>query len=230
MFIALIPAYGEEKSIGNVIKETLKYVDKVVVIDDGSKDRTVKIANDLGATVLRHSKNMGVGAAMRTGIDYAKKVKPDLLVALDADGQHNPNDIPRLIKPILSGEADFVIGSRMLENDKQMPFIKLVGNKILNLIVSIFIKRMISDSQSGFRALNQESIMALNLEGDKTYVQEMIIELSLKGKKIKEVPIETNHRNHGKSKVTSNTIEYIIKTMPIILRTYIRCLRARDIT
>jgi len=179
--------------------------------------------------VLQHKKNMGVGAAMRTGINYAKKIRPDLLVTLDADGQHDPSDIPRLIKPILSGEADFVIGSRRLEKDQHMKLINLIGNKILNLIVSIFIRKMIKDSQSGFRALNQKSIMALNLEGDKTYVQEMIIELSLKGKKIKEVFIDTNHRNNGKSKVTSNIIDYAIKTMPIILRTYIRCLLVQDI-
>ena len=106
-----------------------------------------------------------------------------------------------------------------------MKSINLIGNRILNLIVSIIIKKKINDSQSGFRVLNQKSIMALNLEGDKTYVQEMIIELSLKGKKIKEVPIETNHRNHGKSKVTSNIIDYSIKTLIIIFKTYIRYIR-----
>jgi len=168
---------------------------------------------------------MGVGAAMRTGINYAKKIRPDILVTLDGDGQHDPNDIPRLIKPILSGEADFVIGSRRLENDHHMKLINLIGNRILNLIVSMFIRTKINDSQSGFRVLNQKSIMALNLEGDKTYVQEMIIDLSLKGKKIKEVSIETKHRNHGKSKVTSNIIDYAIKVIIIIFKTYIRCMR-----
>ncbi len=211
-----------------MIIETSKYVDKIIVIDDGSTDDTAKIAYDLGATVLQHKKNMGVGAAMRTGINYAKKIRPDVLVTLDGDGQHDPSDIPRLIEPILSGEADFVIGTRILENEHHMKSINRIGNRILNLIVSIFIRRKINDSQSGFRALNQKSIMALNLKGDKTYVQEMIIELSLKGKKIKEVPIKTNQRNHGKSKVTSNIINYIIETIPIILRTYIRsCARMR---
>lgn len=225
MIYALIPAYDEEKNIGNVIKETSKYVDKIVVIDDGSEDRTAKIAYDLGATVLQHKKNMGLGAAMRTGINYAKKIRPDILVTLDADGQHDPSDIPRLIKPILSGEADFVIGSRRLEKCQHMKSINLIGNKILNLIVSIFIKEIIKDSQSGFRALNQNSIMALSLEGDKTYVQEMIIELCIKGYKIKEVFIKTNKRNHGKSKVTSNIIDYAIKTSIIIFKTYIRSCR-----
>lgn len=208
-----------------MIRETSKYVDEIIVVDDGSRDRTAKIAYDLGATVLQHSRNMGVGAAMRTGINYVKKIRPDLLVTLDADGQHNPCDIPRIIKPILSGEADLVIGSRILENGQHTPLIKIVGNKILSLIVSIFTKTMIRDSQSGFRALNQKSIMALNLEGDKTYVQEMIIELSLKGNRIKEVTIDTNHRNHGISKVTSNIIEYSIKTLIIIFKTYIRSYR-----
>ena len=172
--------------------------------------------------MLQHPKNMGVGAAMRTGINYAKKIRPDLIVTLDADGQHDPKDIPRLIKPILSGEADFVIGSRRLKNDHHMKLINLIGNKILNLIVSILIKTLISDSQCGFRALNQESFMALNLEGDKTYVQEMIIELSLKDKRIKEVPIQTYYRKNGISKVTSNIIDYTIKTITIIIKTYIR--------
>ncbi|GAG78552.1 unnamed protein product, partial [marine sediment metagenome] len=169
-------------------------MDKIIVVDDGSTDRTAQIAKDLGATVIQHKKNMGVGAAMRTGINYAKKIKPDIIVTLDADGQHDPSDIPRLIKPILSGEADFVIGSRRLEKCQDMKQINVIGNKILNLIVSVLIRKRIKDSQSGFRALNQNSIMTLNLEGDKTYVQEMIIELCLKGKKIKEVFIETNNR------------------------------------
>ena len=173
---------------------------------------------------------MGVGAAMRTGINYAKKISPDLLVTLDADGQHNPKDIPRLIKPILCGEADFVIGSRMLKRDKHTKSINLIGNRILNLIVSILTKTLISDSQCGFRALNQDSFMALNLEGDKTYVQEMIVELSLKNKKIKLVPIEINYRKNGVSKVTSNIIDYSIKTIIILLKTCIRSYRARTLS
>ncbi len=165
---------------------------------------------------------MGVGGAIRTGINYAKELKPDILVTLDADGQHKPSDIPRLIQPILSGEADFVIGSRRIDEDPNITSINLIGNKILNAIVSVFIGKRITDAQSGFRALNIESIMALNLQGDKTYVQEMIIELCLKGKKFKEVFIETNKRDHGKSKVTSNIIDYAVKTSIIICKTYIR--------
>ena len=89
-------------------------MDKIIVIDDGSTDRTAKIAYDLGVTVLQHSKNMGVGAAMRTGINYAKKIRPDLLVTLDGDGQHNPKEIPRLVNKMRSTGVDIVAGSRIL--------------------------------------------------------------------------------------------------------------------
>jgi glycosyltransferase involved in cell wall biosynthesis len=165
---------------------------------------------------------MGVGAAIQTGINYAKKIKPDILVILDADGQHNPGDIPKLIKPILLGEADFIIGSRIYKNDNHMKTINLLGNRILNLIVSIIVKKMIHDSQSGFRALNKNSIMDVTIKGNKTYVQEMIIDLSLKNKKIKEIFIETNHRKFGNSKVTSNIFDYAIKSTVIIMKSFIR--------
>ncbi len=223
IIVALIPAYGEEKTIADVILETSKYVDKIIVVDDKSKDRTAEIAQKLGATVLQHEKNMGLGGAIRTGINYAKELKPDIIVILDADGQHKPQDIPRLVKPILSGETDFVIGYRMIEKDQDMKKINVIGNKILNLIVSVFIGKRILDAQSGFRALNQASFMTLSLKGDKNYAQEMIIELCIKGKKFKEVLIETNNRIHGKSKVTSDVVDYAFKTSITMCKTYLRC-------
>lgn len=200
--------------------ETSKYVDRIIVIDDGSKDKTPKIANHRGATVLRHTRNMGVGAAMRTGTNYAKKFNPDIVVTLDGDGQHNPSDIPKIIRPILSDQVDFVLGSRFLQGDPPMPLLKLIGNKLLSILVSILTRVRVTDAQSGFRALRREALMALNLEGDKTYVQEMIMELCLKGYKLKEVPITVRSRKYGNSKVTSNIIKYVVKTLPIIFRSY----------
>jgi glycosyltransferase involved in cell wall biosynthesis len=221
MILALIPAYNEEKSIGDVIRGALKYVDKVIVIDDGSSDKTYDIAYSLGATVLRHSRNMGVGASIRTGINYAKKVNPELIIILDADGQHDPNDIPRLIQPILSGQADFVLGSRFLQGNPTMPLLKFIGNKFLSLLVSILLCTRVTDAQTGFRALNRRALMALHIEAEYTYVQEMIIKLYLKGCKLKEVPIKVRQRRYGRSKVASSIIRYIIRTLPIIFRTYI---------
>lgn len=202
--------------------ETSKYVDRIIVIDDGSKDKTSKIANHLGATVLYHTRNMGVGAAMRTGTNYAKKFKPDIVVTLDGDGQHNPSDIPKIIQPILFDQADFILGSRFLQGNSNMLLIKFIGNKLLSLLVSILVGVRITDAQSGFRALNRKALMALNLEADKTYVQEMIIELCLKGCKLKEVPISVMPRKYGSSKVTSNIIKYIIKSLLTIFRAYRR--------
>lgn len=197
-------------------------MDRIILIDDGSNDKTSEIANYLGATVLHHTQNMGVGAAMRTGTNYAKKVKPDLVVSLDGDGQHKPSDIPKIIQPILSGQADFVLGSRFLQGDPPMPLIKLAGNKLLSLLVSILTNVRVTDAQSGFRALRGEALIALNLEGNKTYVQEMIIELCLKGYKLKEVPIIVMPRKYGSSKVTSSIIKYIIKSLLTIFRAYRR--------
>jgi len=221
MILALIPAYDEAGSIAKVIEETSKYVDEVVVIDDGSKDKTSEIANCFGATVLRHSRNMGVGAAMRTGIEYAKKVRPSVVVTIDGDGQHDPKEIPRIVQPIISRQADFVLGSRFFQHGKlNMPLIKLVGNKLLSLFISVLLGVRITDVQTGFRALDWEALMALNLEADHTYVQEMIIELCLKGYKLKEIPTKVKPRKHGNSKVTSNIFKYITKTLPSIFRAY----------
>ncbi len=224
MILALIPAYNEEKTIANVIKETFKYVDKIIVIDDGSSDKTSEIANKFGAMVLNHKKNFGVGAAMCTGINFAKKLQPDIVITIDADGQHDPNEIPKLIKPIMLGKADFTIGSRFLSGKPNMSSIKLFGNKLLSLFVSILIGSKITDAQCGFRALNYKALMDLNLEASHTYVQAMIIELCLKKHRLIEIPIKVRKRMYDKSKVTSNLFKYITKTICIILKTYIRVL------
>jgi len=159
---------------------------------------------------------------MRTGIEYAQKVKPSLVVTLDGDGQHRPSDIPKIVQPILAGHADFVIGSRFLQENPSMPLIKIVGNRILTFIVRILVGVKITDAQTGFRALNKKALMALHLEANQTYVQEMIIDLCLKGYKLVETPIKMMPRKYGNSKVTSNIIKYVIKTSLAIFRAYAR--------
>jgi glycosyltransferase involved in cell wall biosynthesis len=225
MILTLIPAYNEEETIANVVAEASEYVDEVVVIDDGSKDRTGTLAHDLGAVVLPHALNMGVGVAMRTGIDYAKQLKPRVVVTLDADGQHNPKDILRLIQPILAGQADLVLGSRFLLGNPQMPLIKLIGNKLLSTLTSLLARSRLTDAQTGFRALNTEALLAVHLEATHSHVQEMIIDLSRKGYRLKEVPISTSPRKRGNSKVTSNIVTYVMKTLPVIVRSYLRTRR-----
>jgi len=197
-------------------------VDKVVVINDFSSDETPLIAQYLGATVLNHSRNMGVGAAMQTGINFSKATKPDIVVTLDGDGQHRPEDIPRVIQPILSGEADLVLGSRFLRgNPSGMPVIKLLGNKLFVYLIRFLTGIELTDTQTGFRALNRKALAKLDLEANYTYVQEMIIDLCAKGFRIVEVPITVLPRRYGSSKVALNVFKYTLRALSIITHAYL---------
>ncbi len=219
---ALIPAYNEGGSIGNVVRKVGDQVDKVVVINDFSSDETQLIAQYLGATVLNHSRNMGVGAAMQTGINYSKATKPDIVVTLDGDGQHKPEDIPRIIQPILSGDADLVLGSRFLKGTPDMPVIKFLGNKFFAYLIRFLTGIKLTDTQTGFRALNLKALADLDLKANYTYVQEMIIDLYSKGFRIVEVPIAVLPRKYGSSKVALNIFKYTIRALSIIIFAYIK--------
>ena len=126
MIVAAIPAYNEEKTIAKVVVHAMKYVDKVVVVDDGSTDDTATIAEHLGAHLVRHDGNLGYGAAIRSCFSIARDLNSDALVILDADGQHNADDIPKLLAPIQAGEADIVVGSRFAGADilKFLPIVE----------------------------------------------------------------------------------------------------------
>jgi len=219
---ALIPAYNEGGSIGNVVRKVGDQVDRVVVINDFSSDETPLIAQYLGATVLNHSRNMGVGAAMQTGINYSKATKPDIVVTLDGDGQHKPEDIPRIIQPILSGDADLVLGSRFLQGTPDMSLIKLLGNKFFVYLIRFLTGIKLTDTQTGFRALNLRALANLDLKADYTYVQEMIIDLYVKGFRIVEVPITVLPRKYGSSKVALNIFNYAIRTLSIVIYAYVK--------
>ena len=222
MHLALIPAFNEEKSIVNIIKETKKYVDRVVVVDDASTDRTGKLARDSGAIVLQHSENQGVGAAMITGIIYAKKLRPDIVVILDADGQHKPKDIPRLMQPIIEGKAGLVLGSRFLQRSPDnMLAIKKYGNRFLTFMINVLVGTRLTDAQTGFRAFSRKALLALSLRSKFTYTQEMLLILCLKGHRCFEIPIQVNSRKYGNSKVASNIVGYALRSLIIIFSTYL---------
>ncbi len=222
MYLAVIPAFNEEKSIEDVVKETKKYADCVVVVDDSSTDRTVKMARKSGAIVLQHSQNQGVGATVITGMKYARKLNPEVVVILDADGQHMPRDIPRLMQPILEGEAELVLGSRFLERSPNgMSLIKKYGNRLLTFLINALAGVRITDAQTGFRAFSRKALFALNLRAHFTYTQEMILTLCLKGYRCFEVPIQVNARKYGSSKVASNIVGYALRSLGIIFSTYL---------
>lgn len=161
--IAAMPAYNEALAISEVIKGCQKYVDRVVVVDDGSTDTTADIAESLGAFVVRHENNKGYGAALKNCFETARQLGADAMVILDSDGQHDPSEIPKLIKPLENG-FDLVIGSRFVNgNGKDVPVYRKFGMKILDIATYIVGGLNVTDSQSGFRAYGRRAIANIDL-------------------------------------------------------------------
>ena len=195
IIVACIPAYNEEKSIARVVIETQRYVDRVVVCDDGSSDLTGEIARRLGAEVVRHERNMGYGAALISLFGRVRETGPDAMVTLDADMQHNPGDIPRLVKPILDGEADIVVGSRLLdEGGKEIPKGRRFGIKVITRLANAGSYKELTDAQSGFRAYSRKAIMLITpTELGMGVSTEILLKAKEKGLRIKEIPIKVNY-------------------------------------
>ena len=216
--IACIPAYNEEKTIAKVVILTQKYADKVIVVDDGSTDMTAEIAQKLGAIVLKHNKNMGKGAALKTALQKAKQLNPDIIITLDADGQHNPNEIPKLIKPILEGKADMVIGSRYAKGAKtNIPTYRKIGLTILGILSKGSI-RIVKDTQSGFRAFKAKYIDILSSYQAKGYgVETEQLAIAQKHRlKIVEVPVTIRYDVEKPSK--KNPIAHGLELVATIIR------------
>lgn len=163
--IAAMPAYNESKSIANVIMGCKKYVDKIVVVDDGSSDNTAELAESLGAYVIRHETNKGYGAALKNCFETARKLNANAMVIIDSDGQHDPNDIPKLLTPLKQG-YDLVIGSRFINgNGKNVPLYRKFGMKVLDIATMMAGGLNVTDSQSGFRAYSKKAIENISLNG-----------------------------------------------------------------
>ncbi len=162
MNFIIIPAHNEEKTIANIVKESMRY-GEVLVIDDCSSDQTALIAKKSGGAVISHKVNRGLGGALRTGFNEAVKRKADIIITLDADGQHNPNDIGKFIKKINEG-YDFVLGSRDLS---RYPIRKRVGNFFLNLATNFVSGTSLKDTESGFRAFKLDALKKLVLKSEK---------------------------------------------------------------
>jgi len=196
--LACIPACNEEKTIARVVIEAMKHVDKVIVCDDGSKDMTAEIAERLGATVIRHDRNIGKGAAMNTLFKRAREIGPDIMLTLDADGQHNPDEIPDLVQTLKEHQADIVIGSRLTaEHIKQMPGYREVGNRILNLATG----GALTDTQSGFRAYSLGAVENITpTETGMGVDSEIIIKARELGLRIIETPISVDYKVPKSSK------------------------------
>jgi glycosyltransferase involved in cell wall biosynthesis len=187
--IACMPAFNEEKYIGTLVLKTRQYVDEVIVVDDGSTDNTVEISKLAGAKVIQHKTNKGYGAAIQSIFAEAKKIDPDILVILDADAQHSPQEIPNLIKPILDEGYDCVIGSRQAQA-KKIPFYRRIGQKIILRSVKTLFENKLTDSECGFRAFSRKAIRTLELkESGMAISAETVAEASRKNLKVTQVPV-----------------------------------------
>ena len=194
--IAAMPAYNEGKYIGSLVLQARQYADEVVVVDDGSTDHTSKIAELAGAIVVRHVENKGYGSAIRSILAEAKKRNADILVILDADSQHNPEEIPSLIKAISEG-SDVVIGSRERQRKAIAPYRRL-GQKILSRLTYVTSRQKLSDTESGFRAYSRKAITTLELkETGMAISSEIVSEATAKGLRVTEVPISVIYTKDG---------------------------------
>ncbi len=199
--VVVIPAYNEASIIGKVLS-ALKNEDytSIIVVDDGSHDETRNICLKNDVMVLRHVINRGLGGALRTGIQGALKIGAEIIVTFDADGQHNPNDIKKLIKPIQNKEADFVIGSRLMDSHG-MPLLRRFFNVVGNLVTFILFGIYVSDSQSGLRAFSREAALNLDIKTNRMEVSsEIIREIKEKNLYLQEVPIKAIYTSYSLSK------------------------------
>ena len=219
-----IPAYNEEKNIAKIIVKLKKMVDQILVCDDGSTDSTCAIAESLGVTVIKHPKNLGYGSAIRSIFLKAREINAEILVTIDADGQHKIEDVKKVIKPIVDGQADISIGSRFLEEGDNSPKYRKLGIKIITKVTNSSLSEKITDAQSGFRAYNNKVLQSLTPSDSGMGIStEILIKSSSLGFKITEVPTEIQYEgdtssqnpvSHG-TEVLMSTLKYISIERPL---------------
>ncbi len=202
-----IPAYNEEKNIAGIITKLKNVSNDIIVCNDGSTDLTANIAEDMGAIVVNHEKNLGYGGAIRSIFLKAKDLAGDVLVTFDADGQHRIEDIDGVIAPILENQSDIVIGSRFLDDsEKEVPQYRKMGIKVITKITNATIKKELTDSQSGFRAYSKQVLNEISpSETGMGVSTEILIKASSKDLKISEVPIKILY---GENTSTQNPITH----------------------
>jgi glycosyltransferase involved in cell wall biosynthesis len=223
--VACLPAFNEEDTIAKVILKTKPHVDKIVICDDGSEDMTAAIASGLGVTVIRHPKREGYGSALATLFQAARESRADIMLTLDADGQHDPGFIPQLVAPVANNIADIVIGSRFL-GGSDVPRARRLGIKIINDVTNAAGYKDLTDSQSGFRAYGREAINSIMpVESGMSASTEILLKAKAKSLRVAEVPVVITYEGvkssegqlrHGTS-VFLNTVKYISIEHPLML-------------
>lgn len=224
--IVIIPALNEERTIKGVIESIPAQINGIgsietIVIDDGSTDQTVNYAKSAGAHVVSHMQSLGVGAALQSGFRHALEQGADVIVNIDADGQFDSADIPKLLQPILDQKVWFVTCSRFADHKllPKMPGIKIWGNRWMTRIINFITGKKFTDVSCGFRAYTREVALRLILFGRFTYTQETFIDLAFKGIPMAEVPLKVRgQRQYGRSRVAGNLWLFAAKSSSIIFR------------
>ena len=223
-----LPALDEEETVAAVVRGVPRQIPgvgrvDVVVVDDGSRDRTGDRAREAGAEVIRHETTRGVGAAFHSVLAHGIESGADLIVSIDADGQFDPADIPRLVEPVAAGRADFASGSRFADPalTPEMPWLKRWGNRAMSRLISRLAGQRFHDVSCGFRCYSRAAALQLHLLGRFTYTQEVFLNLAFKQLRIVEVPIRVQGvRRVGESRVAASLWRYALRSAQIILRCY----------
>ena len=218
--LAIVPAFDEEASVGRVIDEIRAFDPgfEVAVIDDGSTDRTAGVAADRGAHVIRLPFNLGIGGAMQTGYRYAFEQGYDVAVQVDGDGQHDPSELSKILKPVLDGEADLVVGSRFAAQQTgayRSSRTRRVGIRIFASVVSAVVRRRLTDTTSGFRAVNRKGIALFAADYPHDYPEVEATVMCVKHKlRLLEVPVGMRERTGGRSSITAlRSVYYMAKVL-----------------
>ena len=220
-----IPAYNEEKNIAKIIVDLKKVADQILVCNDGSTDSTAEIAESLGAIVIKHPKNLGYGSAIRSIFLKSREINAEILVTIDADGQHKIEDVKKVTKPIVDGQADISIGSRFLEEGDNAPKYRKLGINIITKVTNSSLSEKITDAQSGFRAYNIKVLQSLSPSDSGMGIStEILIKSSNLGLKIAEVPTEIQYEGETSSQnpishgtgVLISTLKYISIERPLV--------------
>ena len=212
--VAVIPAFNEERFIASVVLSVRDHASVVIVVDDGSSDRTAELAERAGATVVRLSRNGGKGAALNAGFEACRQYDPSVVVILDADAQHDAAEIPAVAGPVLSGEADVVIGSRFLDVKSKIPAWRRFGQHALNMATNAASGVAITDTQSGFRAFSPRTVQMLRFRSKGLAVEsEMQFVFKAAGLRVHEVPISVQYLDGNKR----NPIAHGLRVVDAIL-------------
>jgi len=222
--IAVIPCLNEERFIGSMVLKTKKFVDQVIVVDDGSSDRTAEVAEAAGAVVLKHEVNEGKSAALNTAFKKIREIGVRAVVVIDGDAQHEPAEIPRLIQPVLDGEADMVVGSRFLDQKSCIPRYRKIGQEILNLATRMGSGIKITDSQSGFRTFSSRAIEVIDFKrAGFSAESEMQFLINEHNFRVMELPIVAIYEGQVKRspithglEVLGNVIALISQSRPLL--------------